>query len=130
MGKNQGTVADSSTESEFLAMSRACKEIKYMTQFLDELGIILHKIPVLYVDNTSAMTMVIENVKSRVKHLDRKKYLIREMVHNLNLTIHHVEKKFNIADIFTKYVPQTVLNILRPAIMGREPPPLKLKDKK
>ena len=101
-----------------------------MTQFLDELGIILYKIPVLYVDNTSAMTMVIENVKSRVKHLGRKKYLIREMVHNLNLTIHHVEMKFNIADIFTKYVPQAVLTILRPAIMGREPPPLKLKDKK
>ena len=75
------------------------------------------------------MSMVIENVKSRVKHLDRKKYLIREMVHNLNLTIHHVDTKFNIADIFTKYVPQTVLNVLRPAIMGRAPPPLKLKDK-
>ena len=127
--KHQGTSVDSSTEAEFLAMTRACKEIKYITQFLDEVGIVLNKIPVPYVDNTSAMSMVIENVKSRVKHLDRKKYLIREMVHNLNLTIHHVDTKFNIADIFTKYVPQTVLNVLRPAIMGRAPPPLKLKDK-
>ena len=107
-------------------MTRAGKEIKYITQFLDELGIVLEKVPVLYVDNTSAMSMVTENVKSRVKHLDRKKYLIREMVHNLNLTVHHVETKFNIADIFTKYVPQTVLSVLKPAIMGRERPPLEL----
>ena len=74
------------------------------------------------------MPMFIEDVKSRVKHLDRKKYLIGEMVHNRNLTVHHVETKYNIADIFTKYVPQTVLRVLKPAIMGREPPPLKLKD--
>ena len=128
--KQQGTVADSSTEAEFLAMTRACKEIKYITQFLDELGIVLERVPVLYVDNTSAMSMVTENVKSRVKHLDRKKYLIREMVHNLNLTVHHVETRFNIADIFTKYVPQTVLSVLKPAIMGRERPPIELDNDK
>ena len=44
-------------------MAEACADIKYITQLLDELGILLKRVPVLYAGNTPAMTMVIENVK-------------------------------------------------------------------
>ena len=121
--KQQDTVADSSTESEYLAMVHACKQIKYVLNFLDELGIILGKVAQLNIDNTSAMEMIKSNIKSRVKHLDRKKYWIREFLANKNATVKHVETKNNLADIFTKYVPKTVLDRLRASIMGRESPP-------
>ena len=66
-GKAADTIADSSAKSEFIGMTYACKQTKYPQQFLDELGIILGDIPILHVDNTSAMTMVISNKKSRVR---------------------------------------------------------------
>ena len=126
--KQQDTVAESSTESEYLAMVHACKQIKYVQQFLDELRIILGSVPALNIDNTSAMEMIRSNAKSRVKHLDRKTYWIREFISNKNAIIKYVETKYNLADLFTKYVPNTVLDKLRPAIMGREDPPRKEND--
>ena len=121
--KQQSTVADSSAESEFIGMVQACKEIAYMFQVLEEMGIVLNQIPILHIDNTAAIKMVIENVKGRVKHLDRKVYWIRDYVGNRNLVVHHIDGRLNLADIFTKYVSHEVLNSLRSAIMGRTPAP-------
>ena len=121
--KQQDTVAESSTESEFIAMVQACKQIKYVQQFLDELGIILGKIPILNIDNTAAMSMITSNIKSRAKHLDRKMYWVREYIDNKNVMVKYVVPKDNLADIFTKYVSNVVLEAIRPAIMGREDPP-------
>ena len=98
-------------------------KLNMFKNFLDELGIILGKLTELNIDNTSAMEMIKSNVKSRVKHLDRKKYWIREFLANKNATVKHVETKNNLADIFTKYVPNTVMERLRAPIMGRENPP-------
>ena len=117
--KQQDIVAESSTESEYIAMVHACKMIKYVQQFLDELNITLGEIPVLHIDNTSAMAMITPNVKSRVKHMDRKKYWIRGYIANKNVIVKYVHTKDNIADLFTKYAPNTVLGKLRPVIMGR-----------
>ena len=69
------------------------------------------------------MEMIKSNVKSRVKHLGRKNYWVREFLANKNATAKHVDTKNNLADIFTKYVPNTVLERLRAPIMGRENPP-------
>ena len=41
-----------------------------------------------------------------------------------NVVTKYTEPKNNLADIFTKYVPNTVLESLRPAIVGREDPPV------
>ena len=97
----------------------------YCQIFLDELGILLGTIPTVNIDNTSAMKMVNTNVKSRVKHLDRKTYWIRDYIACANVIVKHIDGKLNIADIFTKYVTNQVLETLRPAVMGREKPPQK-----
>ena len=55
--------------------------------------------------------------------MDKKKFWIREFLANKNATVQHVETKNNLADIFTKYVPNTVLERLRSPIMGRGDPP-------
>ena len=128
--KQQDTIADSSAESEFLGMVHACKQLRYVQQFLDELKIILGDVPILHIDNTSAIEMLQSNVKSRVKHLDRKKYWVREYVSYKNVTVKYVDTKDNLADIFTKYVPNTVLETLRPAVMGREDPPRTIRKDK
>ena len=43
---------------------------------------------------------------------------------------YYIETENNIADLFTKYVPNPTLGRLRPAIMGRETPPKEKKIKK
>ena len=121
--KQQNTIADSSAESEFNGLAQACKEVKYVLEVLDEMDIILHKPPQIYIDNTSAMSMLEKNVKSRVKHLDRKVYWVREFVANGNVIVKHVDGRLNLADLFTKFVTNEVLERLRPAIMGRSLPP-------
>ena len=121
--KQQNTIADSSAESEFNGLAQACKEVKYVLEVLDEMDIILHKPPRIYIDNTSAMSMVEKNVKSRVKHLDRKVYWIREFIANGNVIVKHVDGKLNLADLFTKFVSTEVMTRLRPAVMGRSLPP-------
>ena len=62
-------------------------------------------------------------MRSRVKHLDRKVYWIREFVANGNVIVKHVDGRLNLADLFTKFVTNEVLESLRPAIMGRSLPP-------
>ena len=107
--KQQQKIADSSAESEFIGMAQACKEIKYVEEVLDEMNIILNKIPTLYIDNTAAMSMLTTNIKSRVKHLDRKVYWAREFIQMDNVIVKHIDGKLSLADIFTKYVSNDVL---------------------
>ena len=126
--KQQQTVADSSAESEFIGLAQACKEILYMTEFFDELGIVLKNVPTLYVDNTSAIRMIISNIKSRVKHLDRKQYWIRHYIKDDRITVKHKDGKINLADLFTKFVNAQTLKRLRPAVMGRKPPPTTVEE--
>ena len=38
---------------------------------------------------------------------------------NKNVIIKYVDTKISMADIFAKYVPHTVLEKLRPSVMGR-----------
>ena len=66
--------------------------------------------------------MLQKNAKSRVKHLDRKVYWVREFVANGNVIVQHVDGKLNLADLFTKFVTNEVLVRLRPAL-GRSLPP-------
>ena len=63
----------------------------YISDVLDELGIKLREVPTLYVDNTAAISMIVSNIKSRVKHLDRKQYWIRHYIQNDRLHVKHID---------------------------------------
>ena len=86
------------------------------------MGIVLKNVPTLYVDNTSAIRMIISSIKSRVKHLGRKQYWIRHYIKDDRITVKHKDGKINLADLFTKFVNAQTLKRLRPAVMGRKPP--------
>ena len=122
--KQQDTIADSSGESEFIALVYAAKEVMYIRNVLEELGIELKIIPNIFIDSTVAIDMIKNNLKGRVKHLDRKYFWVRNNIKNGVFTIQKVLGTRNLADIFTKYVDKSTLEILRPAVMGRENPPI------
>jgi hypothetical protein len=103
--KTQRSVTLSSSEAEFVALSEAAKEIKFIVQVLHSIGISV-KIPIIVrVDNVGAIFMA-ENVTTtaRTKHVDIRYHFVREFVEDGFIRIIFVRTAENIADMFTKNV--------------------------
>jgi hypothetical protein len=101
--KAQRSVTLSSSEAEFVALSEAAKEIKFVVQVLLSMGIPV-KIPIIVrVDNVGAIFMA-ENVttSTRTKHVDVRYHFVREFVEEGFIKIIFVGTKNNDLDIFTK----------------------------
>ena len=101
--KGQKSVTLSSTEAEYIAMSECAKEIKFVYQLLDFMGIKV-KLPIIVnVDNIGAMFMA-NNVaiSNRTKHVDiRAKYVTQMCVEGF-LKVIFVKSEDNDSDLFTK----------------------------
>ncbi|GJV47784.1 hypothetical protein Tco_1437996 [Tanacetum coccineum] len=80
-------------------------------QFLDY-GFQFNKIP-LYCDNKSAIALCCNNVQhSRAKHIDIRYHFIKEQVENGIVELYFVRTKCQLANIFTKPLPQERFNFL------------------
>lgn len=65
----QSTVATSTCEAEFVAASGAAKEVLWVRNFLDEIGIVLKQTP-LFIDNLGTVKLI-ENDRVHVKTTSR-----------------------------------------------------------
>ena len=105
----QQTVADSTTEAEYIAVSEAAKEAVWMKKFITEVGVIPeieNPVP-LYCDNTGAVAQAKEpRAHHKSKHILRRFHLVREIVERQEVYINRADTKNNIADPFTKALPQ------------------------
>ncbi|GKE47562.1 hypothetical protein Tco_1478820 [Tanacetum coccineum] len=100
--KRQKSVAISSTEDEYIAMSGCCAQILWMRSQLTDYGLRFNKIP-MYCDNKSAIALSCNNVQhSRSKHIDIRFYFIKEHVENGVMELYFVNTEYQLADIFTK----------------------------
>jgi hypothetical protein len=101
--KNTETVATSSSEAEYYALSEAAKDIKFIYQILTSIGIQVLLPIVIYVDNVGAIFLE-ENVTAtnRTKHVDIRYHFVREFIYDGFLKIIFVQSKYNSSDIFTK----------------------------
>ena len=93
----------SSLEAEFVAMSEAAKEVKFVYQVLMSMEINVELPIVVRVDNIGAIFMG-ENVhvSSRSKHVDVRYHFVREFVYDDFIKIIFVCSGDNDADIFTE----------------------------
>jgi hypothetical protein len=102
----QKTMALSSTESEYFAMTHAMKEGLWLRLFLK-----LHDLPVphpfpLLCDNQSTLALVqSESVSSRSKHIDIRYHFIREHVSDGTFATTWIPTEDMTADILTKPLP-------------------------
>ena len=79
----QQTVADSTTEAEYIAVSEAAKEVVWMKKFISELAIVLEieSLVPLYCDNTRAIAQAKEpRTHHKSKHILRHFHLVREFI--------------------------------------------------
>ena len=103
--KGQKSVTLSSSEAEFVALSEAAKEIKFVVQILQSMKIPVRIPVVVRVDNVGAIFMT-ENVttSNRTRHVDIRYHFVREFVEDGFIKIIFVKTADNDADIFTKNV--------------------------
>ena len=103
--KAQRSVTLSSSEAEYVALSEAVKDIKFVFQLLMCLGIKVELPIIVQVDNVGAIFMS-ENVSTtgRTKHVDIRYHFVREYIEDGFIKIIFVKTAENDADIFTKNV--------------------------
>ncbi|KAK9028101.1 hypothetical protein V6N11_067915 [Hibiscus sabdariffa] len=105
----QDTVADSTTEAEYIAASEAAKEAVWIKKFITELGVIpsISDAVDLYCDNNGAIAEAKEpRSHQRSKHILRRFHLIREIIDRGDVEICKVNTDDNIADPLTKPLAQ------------------------
>ncbi|KAK8670607.1 hypothetical protein V6N13_037225 [Hibiscus sabdariffa] len=105
----QDTVADSTTEAEYIAASEAAKEAVWIKKFITELGVIPSILDAvdLYCDNNGAIAQAKEpRSHQRSKHILRRFHLIREIIDRGDVEICKVNTDDNIADPLTKPLAQ------------------------
>ncbi|KAK8619691.1 hypothetical protein V6N13_135973 [Hibiscus sabdariffa] len=105
----QDTVADSTTEAEYIAASEAAKEAVWIKKFITELGVIpsISDAVDLYCDNNGAIAQAKEpRSHQRSKHILRRFHLIREIIDRGDVEICKVNTDDNIADPLTKPLAQ------------------------
>lgn len=79
--RNQRTVALSSTEAEYMAVSDAVKEAVHLRRFIDDLGFELPTKLNIFNDNNGARKLVENPVfHARTKHIDIRHHYVREVL--------------------------------------------------
>ncbi|GJZ01607.1 hypothetical protein Tco_0519568 [Tanacetum coccineum] len=100
--KKQKSTTLSSTQAEYIALSRCCAQILWMRSQLTDYGLVFNKIP-LYYDNKSSIALCCNNIQhSRSKHIDIRHHFIKEQVENGVVELYFVRTEYQLADIFTK----------------------------
>ncbi|KAK9043585.1 hypothetical protein V6N11_071921 [Hibiscus sabdariffa] len=105
----QDTVADSTTEAEYIVASEAAKEAVWIKKFISELGVVpsISDVVGLYCDNNGAIAQAKEpRSHQKPKHILRRFHLIREIIDRGDMEIYKVHTDDNIADPLTKPLAQ------------------------
>ncbi|GJS80092.1 retrovirus-related pol polyprotein from transposon TNT 1-94 [Tanacetum coccineum] len=106
MSKKQNCTAMSSAEAEYVALSASCAQVMWMRTQLKDYGFNYNKIP-LYCDSQSAIAISCNPVQhSRTKHIHTRYHFIKEQVKNGIIELYFVRTEYQLADMFTKALPE------------------------
>jgi hypothetical protein len=122
--RRQSTIALSTCEAEYYAVSNMVTELIWIKQFMMELfsydnELRKSEIPLIgLVDNQSALAISNNDTNhSRSKHIDIRHHFIRSMIKSNELKLKYVSTVNQLADIFTKGLGKIIFNRLRNTIM-------------
>jgi hypothetical protein len=114
--RRQRSIALSTTDAEFFAVSEGAREAIWLKRLLQEIGMKVNKVPIRC-DNKCAIQLVYnpEN-HQRTKHIDVKYFYVREQQEKGVLDISYIRTDEQLADIFTKPLPRPRFEKLRDLI--------------
>lgn len=117
----QATVALSTMESEYMAVTEAAKEIIWLRRLLADLGLAQEGPTTLFVDNKAAIDLAHNPMHhSRTKHIDIKWHFIREQIDANIINLSHVASAENRADIMTKPLSRSKFENLRDQLLVKK----------
>nr|GEU76643.1 integrase, catalytic region, zinc finger, CCHC-type, peptidase aspartic, catalytic [Tanacetum cinerariifolium] len=95
-----------SKEAECVALSASCAQVMWMRTQLQDYGFNYNKIP-LYCHSQSAIAISCNPVQhSRTKHIHSRYHFIKEQVKNGIIELYFVRTEYQLADMFTKALPE------------------------
>jgi hypothetical protein len=115
----QRTVAHSTSEAEYRALSDGARDAMYVRQLLIELGVNISGPIVMHEDNQVAKRMAEEVATKRSKHIDVCYHHIRELVANGDIIISDCRTDNMLADLLTKPLPRDQFQVLRERFMAK-----------
>nr|GEV34646.1 retrotransposon protein, putative, unclassified [Tanacetum cinerariifolium] len=106
MPKKQDCTAMSSAEAEYVALSASCAQVMWMRTKLQDYSLHYNKIS-LYYDSQSAIAISCNPVQhSCTKHIHTRYHFIKEQVENGIIELYFVRTEYQLADMFTKALPE------------------------
>jgi hypothetical protein len=115
--KKQTTVAKSSTEAEYMALSDATAEALWLKAWITEVFGIDVQVPI-YCDNQSAIALSKNDTyHQRTKHIDIRYHFVRERVKSNDITVTWIPTQEQQADLLTKMLPTKQFQLLRDKLM-------------
>jgi hypothetical protein len=112
--RKQATVAKSSTEAEYVALSFATQEAIWLRRLIESIGSTTVSSTTIYEDNQGAIELS-RNPKhhNRTKHIDTSDHFICERVASNEISVKYCHTSSMIADVMTKPLPKVLFNKFR-----------------
>ncbi|CAA0811089.1 cysteine-rich RLK (RECEPTOR-like protein kinase) 8, partial [Striga hermonthica] len=127
----QETISDSTTEAEYIAASDAAKEVVWIRNFIQGLGVVPSVVDpiMIYCDNNGAIAQAKEpRSHQRSKHIMRRYHLIREIIGRGDVVMERVDSAENIADPLTKPLSQKRRDRCPPPSTCSSPQPVRVQQ--
>ncbi|GJV95095.1 retrovirus-related pol polyprotein from transposon TNT 1-94 [Tanacetum coccineum] len=104
--KKQECNSMSSAEAGYVSLSACCAQVLWLRTQLIDYGFHFDKIP-MYCDSKAAISISSNPVQhSRAKHIDVRYHFIKEQVKKGIVELFFVKTKYQLADLFTKALPE------------------------
>lgn len=104
--RKQSTVAQSTTDSEYISAAESCREAVWLRQLLASIHIPPSGPTPIMCDNEAANILSGDPAfHSRSKHIDIRYHYIREKCADESILMRYIKSEDNVADILTKALP-------------------------
>ncbi|GJZ00701.1 retrovirus-related pol polyprotein from transposon TNT 1-94 [Tanacetum coccineum] len=128
--KKQDCTSMSSAEAEYVSLSACCAQVLWLRTQLTDYGFHFDKIP-MYCDSKATRAISCNPVQhSRTKHIDVRYHFIKEHVEKGIVELFFVGTEYQLADLFTKALPEDRFKYLVRRLGGSllQPPITKTKS--
>jgi hypothetical protein len=120
--KLESTIALSTTEAEYMALTPLVQEIVFLQHMLNELRLKTDLPMIVYQDNQSCIKLTVNpEFHQRTKHIDVRYHYVREAVRKGFINLTYVHTKANVADVLTKAMPKVEFERLRTKLRVQPP---------
>ena len=101
--KKQSTIALSTAEAEYAALTQAAKEVIWLQNLLKDLGMTKYAPKIINVDNQGTIALAENPIHhARTKHLDVQLQFVRNSIENGVIELKYCPTDVMLADIMTK----------------------------